>query len=95
MNEGLHAMSDLVFLRKTLGDPLPENKKRIIVDVGANIGVFSNFFGRLGYDVISFEPVLSNYRKLVLSACINHHMYSSSIAHKNLAVSNVAGIKSR
>ena len=91
LNEGLHALKDLELLHKTLGDPLPDGKKKIVVDVGANIGVFSNFFGRLGYEVMSYEPVIGNYRKLALSACINYHMYGTNIVSKNLAVSNVVG----
>ena len=42
-----------------------------ILDIGANIGWFSLFFGKKGYKIISFEPSFSNYYILLKNFCMN------------------------
>ena len=42
-----------------------------ILDIGANIGWFSLFFGKKGYNILSFEPSSSNYYILLKNFCLN------------------------
>ena len=37
------------------------NKDIYVLDIGANIGAFPSFLGKLGYSVISFEASPRNY----------------------------------
>ena len=64
---------------KTLYDSLLYySKKRnisendiFIIDIGANIGWYSLFFGKNGYNIISFEPSKINYYILLKNFCLN------------------------
>lgn len=42
-----------------------------ILDIGANIGWYSLFFGKQGYNILSFEPSSSNYYILLKNFCLN------------------------
>ena len=47
------------------------NKKDIyMLDLGANLGVYPSYFGRLGYTVISFEASPRNYYLLKKNYCL-------------------------
>lgn len=43
----------------------------LVVDCGANIGCDTVFLGLNGYRVISFEPLMSNYKLLVKNISVN------------------------
>ena len=42
-----------------------------ILDIGANIGWYSLFFGKIGFNIISFEPSKINYYILLKNFCLN------------------------
>ena len=56
-----------------------------ILDVGANIGWHSLFFGKNGFNVISFEPSKINYYILLKNFCLNQDI-SMTIINKGLDV---------
>jgi hypothetical protein len=47
------------------------NKNIYIIDVGGNIGWYTILLGKLGYNVISFEPLKMNYYILNRNYCLN------------------------
>lgn len=47
------------------------NKNIHIIDVGGNIGWYTILLGKLGYNVISFEPLKMNYYILNKNYCLN------------------------
>ena len=64
------------------------NKKDIyMLDLGANLGVYPSYFGRLGYTVIAFEASPRNYYLLKKNYCqINRN--AENIININRGVSN-------
>lgn len=50
-----------------------------ILDIGANIGWYSLFLGKKGYNIISFEPSPSNYYILLKNFCLNKEISISII----------------
>ena len=48
-----------------------KNENIYIVDIGANIGWYSFFLGKYGYNIISFEPNKLNYYILKKNYCLN------------------------
>lgn len=46
------------------------NKDIFILDIGGNIGWYPSFFGRLGYSILSFEPLEKNYYILKKNYCM-------------------------
>ena len=65
-------------------------KNKIILDVGANHGLFAVPSSLLGYTVIGFEPVKSNYDNLVES---KHENNLIGLDIFNIALSNENGVK--
>ena len=56
-----------------------------ILDIGANIGWYSLFFGKNGFNVISFEPSKINYYILLKNFCLNQDI-SMTIVNKGLDI---------
>ena len=56
-----------------------------ILDIGANIGWYSLYFGKNGYNVISFEPSKINYYILLKNFCLNQDI-SMTIINKGLDI---------
>ena len=56
-----------------------------ILDIGANIGWYSLFFGKNGFNVISFEPSKINYYILLKNFCLNQDI-SMTIINKGLDI---------
>ena len=54
-----------------------------ILDIGANIGWFSLLLGKIGYNIISFEPSKLNYYILLKNYCINKEI-NLTIINKGL-----------
>ena len=48
-----------------------KNEDLIIIDIGANIGWYTIFFGIHNYSVLSFEPYPENYYVLKKNYCRN------------------------
>lgn len=64
------------------------NKKDIyVLDLGANVGWYSLFFGKLGYNIIAFEPSKKNYQILKKNYCLNQDS-NILIINKGLDVEN-------
>ncbi|KAG5459543.1 MAG: S-adenosyl-L-methionine-dependent methyltransferase [Olpidium bornovanus] len=61
-------------LHPTNGTQVPESP--LIIDVGANIGIHTLFFGALGYRTHAFEPVKATYALLACSVASNENMHS-------------------
>lgn len=58
-----------------------------ILDLGANIGWYSLFLGKLGYNIISFEPSIKNYQILKKNYCLNQDA-TITIINKGLDIEN-------
>ena len=56
-----------------------------VLDIGANIGWYSIFFGNNGFNVISFEPSKTNYYILLKNYCLNQDI-NMIIINKGLDV---------
>lgn len=56
-----------------------------ILDIGANIGWYSLFFAKIGFNVISFEPSKINYYILLKNFCLNQDI-SMTIINKGLDI---------
>lgn len=54
-----------------------------VVDIGANIGWFSIVLGKIGYNILSFEPSKSNYYILLKNFCLNKEI-NLTIINKGL-----------
>lgn len=65
------------------------NKTATFVDVGANLGYFTLAASSLGYNVISFEPMSRNAKKLAKSIQKNH--FHSKVKLYQNVVSNETG----
>ncbi|MHB9143656.1 MAG: FkbM family methyltransferase [Paludibacter sp.] len=79
----------VVFIRKHYGDIENQN---IIVDIGANIGVFTLFAAeqiKSRGHIYSFEPIPSNFE--ILQNNINHNNYNEKVTIFNMAVSDRKG----
>jgi FkbM family methyltransferase len=76
---------------KNIIDSTPNLRSDVVIDVGANIGVFSLYMASHGKTVYSFEPVPANYEKIAFSACMNKELYDRNMTSINLIVSNEAG----
>lgn len=50
------------------------NQNIHIIDVGGNVGWYTILFGKLGYNVISFEPLKMNYYILNKNYCLNREI---------------------
>lgn len=61
----------------------------VFVDVGANIGYFSLAAASMGYDVVAFEPMSRNAKKLAKS--IEHNEFGTRVILYQNAVSDVSG----
>ena len=63
------------------------NKKDIyMLDLGANLGVYPSYFGKLGYTVISFEASPRNYYLLKKNYClINRNSQNIIIINKGIS----------
>ena len=48
-----------------------KNKEAYIIDIGANLGWYTLLFGKLGFNVLSFEPSNINYFILKKNYCLN------------------------
>lgn len=66
------------------------SKEKIIMDVGANHGIFSVPASMLGYKLIGFEPVKSNFDNL-REARVENNLVDFEMF--NLALSNENGVK--
>ena len=62
-----------------------KSEELFILDIGSNIGWYSYFLGKIGYNIISFEPSERNYYILRKTYCLNNHV---NIAIVNKALSN-------
>ena len=51
---------------------LEKNKNIGLIDIGANIGLFSLYAAKLGHPVVAVEPLLENIKKFHKSVKINH-----------------------
>ena len=58
-------------------------KNIFFIDIGANIGWFSLILGKLGYNILSFEPSKSNYYILLKNFCLNKEI-DMTIINKGL-----------
>jgi len=58
-----------------------------ILDLGANIGWYSLFLGKLGYNLIAFEPSIKNYQILKKNYCLNQDM-NITIINKGIYIEN-------
>lgn len=67
----------------------PDAGGLVFVDVGANIGYFSLAAAALGYNVISFEPMSRNARKLVRS--VEQNQFNSRVTVYQNAVTEQSG----
>lgn len=74
----------VIFFSKDYGD-IPD--KTIIIDIGANIGVFSLYCGQSDCVVYAFEPVPANYALLKKNILMNH--FESKIIPSNVGVCGV------
>ena len=54
--------------------PLTDGRRRGMLDVGANIGLYSLVFAHSGYDVLAVEPMALNRAALNTSLCLNPHL---------------------
>ena len=54
-----------------------------MLDIGANIGWYSLFLGKNGFNIISFEPSKKNYYILLKNYCLNHDI-NMTIVNKGL-----------
>jgi FkbM family methyltransferase len=63
--------------------PEPASKS-IVIDAGANIGVFTRFAASLGADVYAFEPFPASFDKTRSStnAFLNVHVYNAALGEK-------------
>lgn len=66
--ETINVLSCLSYYSKVKNIP---NHKIFIIDIGANIGWYSILFGKIGYNIISFEPSKINYYLLLKNFCLN------------------------
>ena len=92
----MHMLMDLQNLKTLLESAVPGSAEAggqgsLVVDVGANIGVVSLYFARLGYQLVSFEPVPHNFQRLAFSACLARELYDSSLTLFNAIVGNSPG----
>lgn len=56
-----------------------KNQDAYIIDVGANIGWYTLVFGKLGFNVLSFEPSNINYFILKKNYCLNKDINTTLI----------------
>ena len=64
------------------------NKNDIyMLDLGANVGWYSLFFGKLGYNIIAFEPSIKNYQIFKMNYCLNQDA-NITIINKGLNIEN-------
>jgi FkbM family methyltransferase len=49
-----------------------KNDDLMIIDIGANIGWYTTFLGKLKYNILSFEPLPENYHVLTKNFCRNN-----------------------
>ena len=63
----------------------------LVVDVGANIGYFTMMAAALGYDVVSFEPMAHNLRKLRSS--VRRNGFGSRVTIIDRVVAQTAGAR--
>lgn len=66
------------------------SKEKWIMDVGANHGIFSVPASMLGYKVLGFEPVRSNFNNLEEARIVNQLLDFNMF---NIALSNENGVK--
>ena len=59
------------------------NKRRIAIDVGANIGTYIVYLAKLYNTVYSFEPIPSLANKLTASKLRNVYVYNVGLAQQN------------
>lgn len=60
---------------------------RLIIDVGANVGIFAVPLAKLGYKLIAFEPVKLNYELLIQN--IENNKVTNLVSCYNLALLDV------
>merc|ERR1712194_93028 len=48
----------------------------VLLDIGANLGFYSFMFAKIGYNVISVEPMVMNRKALNASLCLNPELQS-------------------
>ena len=51
-----------------------KNEEIYVLDIGANIGWYSLFIGKYGYNILSFEPSNVNYYVLKKNYCLNREL---------------------
>ena len=56
-----------------------KNNDAYIIDIGANIGWYTLVFGKIGYNVLSFEPSNINYFILKNNYCLNKEINTTLI----------------
>jgi FkbM family methyltransferase len=82
--------SELEQLR-SIAESTPNLRSDVVIDVGANIGIFSLYMASHGKTVYSFEPVPANYEKIAFSACMNKQLYNRNMTTFHNIVSNETG----
>lgn len=71
LNETNSLLSSLVYYSKKRNI---SNSDIYILDIGANIGWFSLSLGKMGYNILSFEPSKTNYYILLKNYCLNKEL---------------------
>ncbi len=82
------------YLQVSDSDPIPLllsilSHEQLFIDIGANVGYYTNIAASYGVKVIAFEPEIMNYAKLILNSKINNH--ANLITVENCAISDVSG----
>lgn len=72
----------------------PERKRRLFVDVGANIGACSMLMAANGHRVVAFEPVPQTFRALASAFAANNFAAGATVTLVNAAASASEGTSS-
>lgn len=80
--ETLNIIKALKYYRKKKS--ILHNKDIFVIDVGGNIGWYSSLLGRLGYSILSFEPLERNYYVSIKNYCQFNRNSNVIIVNKGL-----------
>jgi FkbM family methyltransferase len=80
---GLHEFNDMSFVLHLL------RPAEVFVDVGANVGAYTVLAGGIGARCISFEPVESSFKQLMLNVHLNG--IHASVDARNLGIGSQKG----
>ena len=80
--ETINILNALQYYSKTKS--IFNNKEIFIIDIGGHAGWYPSFFGRLGYSILSFEPLETNYYILKKNYCLLNRYSNIIIINKGI-----------